>query len=51
MKFVFLNQLFFFQPVSEISFHKDATYQGRGMGTRKISKENEDPSENNKSEV
>lgn len=48
MKFVFESAVCF-QPVSETSFHKDATCQGRGTGTRKLSKE--DPSENNKSEA
>lgn len=50
MKFVFESAVCF-QPVSETSFHKDVTCQGRGTRTRKISKENEDPSENNKSEA
>ena len=34
--------------MSEASFNKDTTYQGRGMGIRKISKENKDTNENNK---
>ena len=31
----------------ETSLDKDTTYQGRGVGIRKTSKENEDTSENN----
>ena len=39
------------QYVSGTIFDKYTTYQGRGMGIRKISKENEDMSENNKTET
>ena len=35
----------------ETSFDKYTTYQGRGMGIRKVSKENEDMCENNKTET
>ena len=40
----------FARTLSETSFDKDTTYQGRGMGIIKVSKENEDLSENNKTE-
>lgn len=33
------------------SFDKHTTYQGRGMKVRKISKENKEASENNKTET
>lgn len=37
--------------LGDTSFDKFTTYQGRGMGVRKISKENEDKSKNNKTEA
>ena len=37
--------------LSETSFNKDTTYQGRDVRIRKISKENKDESENNKTEA
>ena len=39
------------QCMSGIIFDKDITFQGSGMRIRKISKENEDTSENNKTEA
>ena len=39
------------QYVSWSIFDKYTTYKGRGMGNRKISKESEDTSENNKAEA
>ena len=39
------------QYLSGTIFDKYTTYQGRGMGIRKINKENEDRSENNKTEA
>ena len=39
------------QYMSGTIFDKYTTYQGRGMGIRKISKENKDASENNKTEA
>lgn len=38
-------------PLSETSFDKDTTNQGRAMGIRKIGKEKEDTSENKKTEA
>lgn len=38
-------------PVSENCFNEDTAYQGRDMEIRKISKENEDKSENNKTDT
>ena len=36
-----------FLHMPETSFYKNTTYQGRGMGIRKLSKEDKDASENN----
>lgn len=37
--------------MSETGFDKDITYQSRGTGIRKLSKENEYASENNKKKL
>ena len=38
------------KALSETSFDKNTTYQGRRMGSRRVSKEHEDMSKNNKTE-